>query len=436
MNPTSAPPPVDVAPTGRTRRLVTKPAFVEALEERIGRALPLHPHVLSAGKLLLVTPVLLYVLATAPPGPLKPALLVGLFMVFGLFDYLDGVVARAQDKESWFGRFWDRACDYPLLLGVSYFSADVIPTGLLLAKLALDGILLVLFLMDKGSTENRIRTTISVTTLFVLMLVSEDLGGRLITPRLVTQLLVVNILFNATVALYHLKVLQKRFIADALSFGNLVCGGFSMLAAARGRPDLSLLFLLVGGALDGVDGAAARRWGGTRFGVYSDDIADGVNYGIAPGVALYFGLEGATGAILGIFYAVFTISRLVFFTLHKEGADPNYFAGVPSTIGGIITLCALIAFPTEEAFVGFAVGLACLHMVSFETQHRHLGRALFEKPMRAAFALPFVLLFLVGYRFWGPAPAALALLSVCLLYAFLPTVRSFRRVLAPRESAG
>ncbi len=44
----------------------------------------------------------------------------------------------------------------------------------------------------------------------------------------------------------------------------------------------------MGCLFDGFDGAAARKWGGTRFGVYSDDIADGVNYGIAPGFALFF----------------------------------------------------------------------------------------------------------------------------------------------------
>lgn len=409
---------------GNRRRLVRKPTFVRNFEARLGSSIPIHPNIISTFKLLLTPFVLAIQSGAVEVGP-KALILVALFACFAACDYLDGVVARAQGFETWFGRFWDRACDYPLLIGVSYFSFQSLPQGLLVAKLVLDGILLLLFLMDKGSTENRIRTTMSVTTLLALLLVAEGVGGKLITRRLVSELLVVNILFTATVALYHLRILQKRFIADALSMGNLLCGIFSMLAASRGRVDISLLLLLIGGALDGVDGAAARRWGGTRFGVYSDDIADGVNYGIAPGVALYFALSGTTGIVLGGFYAMFTISRLVFFTLNKEGSDPNYFSGVPSTIGGIMTLCALMAFPKSDALLGFVVGLACLHMVSFDALHRHLGRALFEKPARAAFALPIAILFFVLYRFVGQDAAALSLLGICLIYAFAPTIRHF-----------
>ena len=65
---------------------------------------------------------------------------------------------------------------------------------------------------------------------------------------------------------------------------NALCGVASIYFATQGRIETSLLLLLVGAAFDGLDGAAARKWGGTRFGVYSDDIADGINYAIAPGV--------------------------------------------------------------------------------------------------------------------------------------------------------
>ncbi len=53
-------------------------------------------------------------------------------------------------------------------------------------------------------------------------------------------------------------LLQKRYLADALSGANLVCGLLGMLAAAHDRLEVSLLFLLAGAAFDGLDGAAAR----------------------------------------------------------------------------------------------------------------------------------------------------------------------------------
>src|SRR5262245_7122958 len=118
----------------------------------------------------------------------------------------------------------------------------------------------------------------------------------------------------------------KRFIADALSATNLACGIGSAACAIAGRFEVCLLLLIIGAICDGFDGMAARRWGGTRWGVLSDDIADGVNYGIAPGVALACAIHGPEGLLLGILFSVFTISRLVFFTLAKNVADPNFFS--------------------------------------------------------------------------------------------------------------
>ena len=204
-----------------------------------------------------------------------------------------------------------------------------------------------------------------------------------------------NLVFLAVTALYNLRVLQLRFIADALSGANLLCGLISMFFAARGRLEFSLLFLMLGAAFDGFDGAAARKFGGTRWGVYSDDAADAVNYGIAPGVALGLTLHGLQGLVLGLFYTVFTLSRLVFFTLNKTESDPNFFSGVPSTMGGLITICSLILFPGYPALVGLMVGVACVLMVSFDTHYRHLGRAL-AAHRRAFFGMPFLLILLLA----------------------------------------
>lgn len=54
----------------------------------------------------------------------------------------------------------------------------------------------------------------------------------------------------------------------------------------------------------------------------SDDIADGVNYGIAPSYAIACTVEGWEGIAIGTAYSVFTISRLVFFTLKRRPCLP------------------------------------------------------------------------------------------------------------------
>ena len=409
------------------RPLVPKPTWVIKLEEIVGSKVRVHPNLLSATKLFIITPLTFLALRQVDILPNGPALIGSLLLAFVFFDYLDGVVARAQNLETKFGRFFDRITDYPLLFVVSYFCVDFVPMALLATKIGLDIGLFVLYSLGRGSTENRLRTTISYATLISLLFLSQGWLAPFITRQVVEILLWCSIAFSGTVALYNLDLLQKRFIADLLSASNLLCGIFSMVFASRGQLEFSLLLLILGAAFDGFDGAAARRWGGTRWGVYSDDIADGVNYGIAPGVAIYFTIGGAEGALIGALFSAFTISRLIFFTLNKENSDPNYFLGVPSTTGGLITMCSLILFSQHLAILGLMVGAACVQMVSFTTHYRHLGRAFGSHKRRALFGTPIYLLVLVlGALFWGRNGPVSLILAANLIYGFWPVLDSFK----------
>ena len=49
---------------------------------------------------------------------------------------------------------------------------------------------------------------------------------------------------------------MKKYIADSLSFGNLLCGVASIAASAGGRFDIAMAFVFAGALLDGLDGAA------------------------------------------------------------------------------------------------------------------------------------------------------------------------------------
>jgi CDP-diacylglycerol--serine O-phosphatidyltransferase len=222
-----------------------------------------------------------------------------------------------------------------------------------------------------------------------------------------------------------------RFLADTLSAGNLVCGLVSIGCAAAGRFELSLGFLLAGAVLDGLDGLAARRFGGTRIGVYADDVADGVNNGVAPGVALYFKLGGVEGVAIGAFFTVFTLTRLVYFTLAKGTGDPRYFHGVPSTIGALIALASILVFPEEPALIGLSIGIACAQMVSWKTHYRHLGRALASRdvpPVYAGAALAVLIGFGLAY---GVRGASAIILAASVVYGFLPSVLGMRAAMRP-----
>jgi CDP-diacylglycerol--serine O-phosphatidyltransferase len=410
----------------KTRRLVPKPACLARFEKQLAERVPFHPNVISAFKLLVIAPALL--LSLEQTGAWGGAWLISLlFLAFGALDYLDGVVARERGLATRFGRIFDRVTDYPLIIGLSYFCVDVLPLSLVALKVAVDLLLLVLYSLGRGSTENRLRTATSYTALFGLLALSQGWAPALVTPSVLVFLLIANIAFSATVALYNLDVLQKRFIADLLSLGNLCCGVLAMVAASRGRFEVSLLLLILGAGFDGVDGAAARRWGSTRWGVYSDDVADAVNFAIAPGVLVYFALGGAQGVVVGSFYALFTLSRLVFFTLNKADADPNYFSGVPSTVGGLITTSAVILFEGQPSLIGLMVGIACAQMVSFSTYYRHIGRVLAQH-RRLLLSSPLGLIPLgLGAVFFGVRGAVAVVFVFSVAYGMLPMARSFAR---------
>jgi len=414
-----------------------EPRWAENLDRRIAAAVPLPPAVVPLIKLFIITPLL--VLGMYHPIPIisgRPWLLAILFLLYVLSDYLDEISAAQRGQEKSFHRALSRLSDYPILLALAFFSFDVLAPSLIVMKVIVDLILITLYLLHRGAGKNRLRSGVNYATLIAMIFVSQSLGRQLITPELVNRILVANILFHAITALYYLDVLQKRFIADVLSGFNLLCGVFSMIFAYHGRLEFSLIFLMLGAAFDGFDGAAARKFGGTSWGVYSDDVADAVNYGIAPGVALYFSLPGIQGIVLGPFYIIFTLSRLVFFTLNKAESDPNYFSGVPSTMGGIISLSALILFSSYPAIVGLLVGIACILMVSFDTSYRHLGRAL-SQHRRAFFGMPLLLIILIaGHKIIGrDAPVALILLA-SLLYGLNPAASALVKLIRKKEERG
>lgn len=408
-----------------------------AIEQQLGRALGVPPNVLSALKLFVITPLMVWLLL-APPAPWARLLPIPLFLFFGLLDYLDGLITRHQRRETPFGRVYDRLGDYPILFALVWLSVDVLPAGLLSLKVGLDVILLSLFALGRGATENRLRSAINFLTLLMLVLLVLDVNSRFITGDSARVLLILNVFVTVFVILRNLGVLQKRFIADTLSAGNLLCGFGSMFMAWHGRLDLSLLFLLLGAVFDGLDGAAARRFGSTRWGVFSDDIADGVNYGIAPGVAILLQFRTSTGIgieglVIGLAFIAFTISRLVYFTLNKKSSDPEYFRGVPSTVGGIIVLSSAYLFWHQPALLGFMVGIACALMVAFDSRYRHLGRLMAaHRLVLVLTVLGGLLLFLFGT--FGEQPLAIAaILVVALVYGFLPTVLNFREVWRARR---
>jgi CDP-diacylglycerol--serine O-phosphatidyltransferase len=383
--------------------------------------------VLSAVKLVIVAPALAAVLQLTDRlvwGPLWVGLLFG---SFAALDYLDGVVARARSQSSYLGRAFDRATDYPVLVVVTSHCLDVLPTTLLLLKLGLDLLLLVLYAVGRGSTENRVRTVVSYATLLSLLLLSQGWLEWLVEPALVSGLLCLNVGLSTAVALHNLGILRRRRVADLLSAGNLACGVAAAILAIRGRVDWSLLLVVAAMAFDGLDGCAARRWGSGRYGVLVDDVADAVSFAMAPAVAVVATLGGVEGWIVGTTLGICTVGRLVYFTLNKGVAPPGFFQGAPSPMGAVVVLAALTALGAYPRLVGFVAGLTCALMISFSTHYRHLGRAIAARPGWLLLLVPSAAgLLAAGTALGAKLPAAF-LLTGALLYGLLPMATAFGR---------
>lgn len=392
----------------------------------------LSPYTLIGIRFLLSLPVVWALLRGLVEPAQRGSALAGFFCVYMLLDYADGVVARIRDQDSSTLRVLDRIADLPILLSLVALTYQHLVLAALASKLLLDAVLLVMYARGLGSNYKRLRAMSGYVSVFGLLMLSQGWAPLQVTPELVSMLLWINAGVSLTIVLRRLKWLSRKRIADALSIGNLACGVLAMVYAQRHQLDVSLMLLTLGAALDGMDGAAARRWGGSPLGVYMDDIADGVSYGLAPGFAVYAISPQPEGAVIGGLFACFVIARLVFFTLNKADSDPAYFSGVPSPAGGITTMSTLVLFHDRPLLVGFLVGTTCTLMITFDAQHRHLGRALASRRMRAYAAL-FLAVLALSAALSGFSTGVALVLTTLLGYGFSPSIAAFRRVLVSRS---
>jgi CDP-diacylglycerol--serine O-phosphatidyltransferase len=127
-----------------------------------------------------------------------------------------------------------------------------------------------------------------------------------------------------------------------------LCAGLSAIRLAiEGKLEWALGAIVFAAILDGVDGRIARLIKGqSRFGAELDSLADFVNFGVVPGLILYFwGLNElrSVGWIACLVFAICTALRLARFNVMAD--DPNrpswaanFFVGVPAPAAAIIVL--------------------------------------------------------------------------------------------------
>ena len=136
-----------------------------------------------------------------------------------------------------------------------------------------------------------------------------------------------------------------------------ICAGLTAIRlSTEGRMELAVAAIVFAAVLDGVDGRVARMIKGqSKFGAELDSLADFVNFGVAPGLILYFWQLHDLSNVGWIACMVFAISgglRLARFnaTMDDPNKPPfaaNYFTGMPAPLGA---LCVLL--PIYLSFLG------------------------------------------------------------------------------------
>src|SRR6267154_5611037 len=136
-----------------------------------------------------------------------------------------------------------------------------------------------------------------------------------------------------------------------------ICAGLTAIRlSTEGRMDLAVYAIVFAAVLDGVDGRVARMIKGqSKFGAELDSLADFVNFGVAPGLILYFwqlhDLNNG-GWIAAMVFAISGGLRLARFNAtmddpSKPAFAANFFTGVPAPAGAITVL-----LPVYLAFLG------------------------------------------------------------------------------------
>ncbi|MBV8840002.1 MAG: phosphatidylcholine/phosphatidylserine synthase [Alphaproteobacteria bacterium] len=139
----------------------------------------------------------------------------------------------------------------------------------------------------------------------------------------------------------------RTLVPNVITLLALCAGLTGIKLAIESRYELALGAIVFAAMLDAVDGRVARMIKGTsRFGAELDSLADFVNFGVAPGLILYFWILNGLGNLGWIAAMVFAICaglRLARFNVQIE--DPNrpawagnFFTGMPAPAGAITVL--------------------------------------------------------------------------------------------------
>jgi len=199
-----------------------------------------------------------------------------------------------------------------------------------------------------------------------------------------------------------------------------LCAGLTAIRmGVDGRFELAVGAIVFAAILDGVDGRVARLLKSqSDFGSQLDSLADFVNFGVAPGMVLFFwrlSELGSFGWIVALVFAICGALRLARFNAALSGEPPpawqgDFFVGVPAPAGALTVLLPLslsqigLPVPPEAAILvalfTLAIGLLMVSRLPTYSGKR-LGKAIPREAVLPVLVICVGLIaLLVSYTFW------------------------------------
>jgi CDP-diacylglycerol--serine O-phosphatidyltransferase len=172
---------------------------------------------------------------------------------------------------------------------------------------------------------------------------------------------------------------RRLTLADLITIVNGVIGVVVVAlivadpweGSGAGAPDQRLLevclaLLVLGGVLDALDGAVARRYGGGPWGTWLDAACDLITFGVAP-ATLIVAWSADAGAwrvpliLLAVAYLLVAAFRLARHAAHSQPGHPFQGLPMPSAAAAAVAIL-LLELPAPVEFAALAV--VCVLMAS------------------------------------------------------------------------
>ena len=128
------------------------------------------------------------------------------------------------------------------------------------------------------------------------------------------------------------------FLPNGFTLFNLFCGIFAIVLSSRGDFDRAVLFVIMGGIADAMDGRVARATGtGSKFGEELDSLVDAISFGLAPAMIMYFAVLNQSNWqwLLVFIFCACAVMRLARFNVEQAGRSKTHFHGLPSPAAGL-----------------------------------------------------------------------------------------------------